>query len=222
VLHPILSNQPSFASLTRDLRDNVTYTIWRRSSVSFETKLENHSPTCFTMKQATECRRVSSHRLYLLIDFEAQADKPHPPDFEAQTKKPSRWFWCPNHQTIAASFEAQTRKHMLLVSSTCMMQITNGVTQPPDRAATEYLTCVWSSLILRTKSPTSASTLVVARHVAFTTYTSRDKQTCFSTPNNSIWVSSTKMHRIQIQTKPNQLLITQINQGTNHLISQER
>jgi hypothetical protein len=33
-------------------------------------------------------------------------------------------------------------------------------------------------------------------------------------------VSSTEMHRIQIQTKSSQLLITQRNQGINHLISQ--
>jgi hypothetical protein len=34
-------------------------------------------------------------------------------------------------------------------------------------------------------------------------------------------VSSTEMHRIQIQTKASQLLITQINQDTNHLVSQK-
>jgi hypothetical protein len=33
-------------------------------------------------------------------------------------------------------------------------------------------------------------------------------------------VSSTEMHQIQIQTKSNQLIITQINQDTNHLVSQ--
>jgi hypothetical protein len=54
----------------------------------------------------------------------------------------------------------------------------------------------------------------------FATYTPQDKQTCFSTPNNSIWVSSTKMCQIQIQTRTSQLLITLINQGTNHLVSQ--
>jgi hypothetical protein len=36
---------------------------------------------------------------------------------------------------------------------------------------------------------------------------------------NQSEVSSTEMQRIQIQTKPSQLLITQINQGTNHLVS---
>jgi hypothetical protein len=30
-----------------------------------------------------------------------------PLGFEAQTKKPSRWFWGPNHQTKAAGFEAK-------------------------------------------------------------------------------------------------------------------
>jgi hypothetical protein len=33
-------------------------------------------------------------------------------------------------------------------------------------------------------------------------------------------VSSTKMYQMQIQTKPSQLLITQIKQDTNHLVSQ--
>jgi hypothetical protein len=109
---------------------------------------------------------------------------------------------------------------MLLVSSMCMMQIAHSVTRPPDRPATEYPTCVWSSPILHTKSSTPALILVVARHVAFTTYTSQDKKTRFSTLNNSIWVSSTKMRWIQIQTRASQLLITHINQGTNHLVSQ--
>jgi hypothetical protein len=33
-----------------------------------------------------------------------------PLGFEAQTKKPSWWFWEPNHKTVANSFEAQTEK----------------------------------------------------------------------------------------------------------------
>jgi hypothetical protein len=108
---------------------------------------------------------------------------------------------------------------MLLISSMCMMQITHGASWPPDRPATEYPTCTWSSLILCTKSPTPALILVAARHVASTTYTSRDKQTCFSTPNNSFCVSSIDVRRIQIQTRTSQLLITHINQDTNHLVS---
>jgi hypothetical protein len=33
-----------------------------------------------------------------------------PLGFEDQTKKLSRWFWDPNHQTVAPGFEAQTGK----------------------------------------------------------------------------------------------------------------
>jgi hypothetical protein len=109
---------------------------------------------------------------------------------------------------------------MLLVSSTCTMWIAHDITWPPDHPATKYLTCVWSSPILRTKSPTPVSILIAACHVASTTYTSQDKQTCFCTLNDSIWVSSTEMCQIQIQTRTSQLLITHINQGTNHLVSQ--
>jgi hypothetical protein len=39
------------------------------------------------MKQAVGYRRVFSHRLHLLIDFEAQTDKPPPLNFEAQNKE---------------------------------------------------------------------------------------------------------------------------------------
>jgi hypothetical protein len=78
----------------------------------------------------------------------------------------------------------------------CTMQIAHGVTRSPDHLATEYPTYAWSSLILHIKSPTPASILITARHVAFDTYTLQDKQTRFSTPNNSIWVSRTEMHQI--------------------------
>jgi hypothetical protein len=40
----------------------------------------------------------------------AQPTNRNPLDFEAKTKKSSRWFWYPNHQTIVASFEAWTGK----------------------------------------------------------------------------------------------------------------
>jgi hypothetical protein len=100
------------------------------------------------------------------------------------------------------------------------MRITHGVTRPPDRLTIEYPTCAWSSPILRIEY-TPASILVVICHVVFTTYTSWDKQTHFSILNNSIWVSSTEIRRIQIQTRTSQLLITHINQVTNHLVYQK-
>jgi hypothetical protein len=40
----------------------------------------------------------------------AQPTNCTPLGFEAQTNKPSWWFWGPNHQTVDASFEAQTGK----------------------------------------------------------------------------------------------------------------
>jgi hypothetical protein len=155
------------------------------------------------MKQVTRCWCVPSHRLYLLISFDAQIDKPPPLDFEAKIKKLLQWFWYPNHQNVAVGFEAKTEKPAILVSSTCMIQIAHGITRPPDHTITEYPTYAWSSPMLRTKSPTPTSIFVVACHVVFVTYTSWDKQTYFCTPNNLIWVSSTEKHRIQIQTNPN-------------------
>jgi hypothetical protein len=44
------------------------------------------------------------------ISFVAQPTNRSPLSFDAQTKKPSWWFWGPNHQTGAVGFEAQTGK----------------------------------------------------------------------------------------------------------------
>jgi hypothetical protein len=44
------------------------------------------------------------------VGFMAQPTNRNPLGFETQTKKPSWWFWGPNHQTRAAGFEAQTGK----------------------------------------------------------------------------------------------------------------
>jgi hypothetical protein len=163
--------------------------------------------------------------------------------FEVQSKKPLRWFWGPNHQTINPSFEAQTKK----LSQWFWCQTTdkpspsvlrlNRKTHASrllhvyDVDHTWHHPTSWSSdhripdlcLIIPDpphQVPTPVSILIVAYHVAFTTYASRGKQMCFSTPNNWIWVSSTEIHRIQIQTRTSQLLVTHINQGINHLVSQ--
>jgi hypothetical protein len=76
--HPTSSNRSSFTSLPRDLGDDARCTTRRRSFTSFEAKLGNPIPTCFTMKQATGCQRVFSHRLHPLIGFEVRIDKPPP------------------------------------------------------------------------------------------------------------------------------------------------
>jgi hypothetical protein len=44
------------------------------------------------------------------ISFKAQPTNHRPLGSKGQTKKPSRWFWDPNHQTVAAGFEIQTEK----------------------------------------------------------------------------------------------------------------
>jgi hypothetical protein len=71
-----------------------------RSFASFEAKLENRMSTCFMMKQAVGCRCMSSHRLYLIIDFEAQTDKP-----------PPTWFWGPNQETVIMILRPKSPNH---------------------------------------------------------------------------------------------------------------
>jgi hypothetical protein len=112
-------NRPSFASLPRDLRDDATCIIRCHYFTSFEAKLENPSPTCFVMKQGTECRRVSSQRLHPLIGFEAQTDKPPPPlvlspkprnrrgDFDAQITKLSTLILSLKPRNRHSGFEAK-------------------------------------------------------------------------------------------------------------------
>jgi hypothetical protein len=48
--------------------------------------------------------------LHPLIGFVVQPINRSTVGFEAQTKKSARWFWGPNHRTVATVFEAQTRK----------------------------------------------------------------------------------------------------------------
>jgi hypothetical protein len=88
-----------------------------------------------------------------------------------------------------------------------MVQTTHNVTRPPDHLATEYLTYVWPSPILRTRSPTPVMILVAAHHVAPVTCTPWEKQTWFSTRNKNKG-KTTKTSRIQIQTEASQILIT--------------
>jgi hypothetical protein len=49
------------------------------------------------------------------VGFVAQPTNQSPLGFEAQTKKLSRWFWGPNHQTVATGFESHTGKPEPLV-----------------------------------------------------------------------------------------------------------
>jgi hypothetical protein len=82
-----------------------------------------------------------------LLDLDACPTPSHPPagfvaqptnqsllDFDAQTKKPLWWFWGPNHQTVAAGFEAQTGKpSTTLVLSLNQEIITTGFEAKPEK-----------------------------------------------------------------------------------------
>jgi hypothetical protein len=147
---------------------------WRKPPDLIACPAPNHPPVSF-MAQPINCSLLG---------------------FEAQTKKPTRWFWCTNHQTRSNDFEAQIEKPSTLVLrlnqetrswfwgstkkpdlliSTCMVQTAHGITRPPDRPATEYPTCALPSPILCTRSPTMI--LIAAHHVAPAICTPQDKQT---------------------------------------------
>jgi hypothetical protein len=114
-------NQPSFASLPRDLRNDATCTIRRRSSTRFEAKLGNSSPTCITMKQAAGCRCVSALRLHPVIGFEAQTDKP-----------PPTLFWGPNQETVVVGLR---QKHWQTIAT--------GFEAKPGNPRFSSPPCVW-------------------------------------------------------------------------------
>jgi hypothetical protein len=67
-------------------------------------KLWNPSSTCFMMKQAVGCQRVSSHRINLLNAFESQTDKP-----------PPTWFWGTNQETVIVILRPKSpnRRHWI-------------------------------------------------------------------------------------------------------------
>jgi hypothetical protein len=62
----------------------------------------------------------------------------------------------------------------------CTVQTAHDAIQPPDRPATEYLTCAIIP-VLCTRSPTPTMIPVADRHATAATWTLWDKQTRFST-----------------------------------------
>jgi hypothetical protein len=115
------------------------------------------------------------------------------------------WFW------------GSTKKSALIIS-TCMVQTAHGATWLFERPTIEYPTCV-TIPILSIRSPTPATILVAARHVAPATCTPRDKQTRFSNRNRD--KLKTKQNNPGFKFKPRQVNdSSQSNQGTDHLDSQ--
>jgi hypothetical protein len=235
-------NQLSFTSLPHDLHDDTMCTTHRHSSASFEEKLGNPSPTCFTMKQVIESRCVSSHHLHPLISFEAQTNKPPPFGFEAQTKKWLHWFWGTNHQTIDHDFEAQTKKSLQwfwgqTVATGFETKPENPCFSSPPRVRCGLHTVSLDLPIIQPLSTqlvpdhprSSAPSLILQPRFSSLPAMSHSPPTHNETRKHisphqitQFGVSSTKIHWIQIQTKESQLLIAQIDQGTNHLVSDSK
>jgi hypothetical protein len=73
------------------------------------------------------------------VSFVAQPTNWSPHGFEAQTKKPSRWFWGPNHQNRAADFEGQTgRNHRHLFWGQTKKSTTSYEAKPGETIATSF------------------------------------------------------------------------------------
>jgi hypothetical protein len=128
----------------------------------------------------------------------------HRGNFEVQITKPSTLVLRPKPRNYRGDFEAQITKPSPLVlrlnretRASRLLHVYDAdrtrhhpTSRSPDHRVPDLCLII---PILCTKSPTPTSIIVAACHVAFTTYTSRDKHTRFSTLNNSIWVSSTEM-----------------------------
>jgi hypothetical protein len=201
--HLTPSNRLSSALLPCDLRDDATCTTRRCSFASFEAKLGNPSRTCFQAKQAARSRYVS-HAIFILpsvllcnwqtiphfvlrpksrkccSDFVGQITKSQQLVLRPKSGNLMTLVLRSNQETPWPWFWDWTKKPTLLISL-CSVQTTHSVTRSLNHPATEYPTCVWQSPVLYIKSPTPASILITVCHIAPVTYTSWDKQMCFST-----------------------------------------
>jgi hypothetical protein len=151
--------------------------------ISFVVQLINHSPLGFEAQTKKLSRWFCGpNHQPAAAGFEAQIGKPERVVLRPNHKNRSHWFWGQTGRNHRLWFWGLTKKPALLISL-CTVQTTHSVTWPLNHSATEYPTCAWPSPILCTKFPTSALILVAAHRTAPITYTSRDKQTCFSTWN---------------------------------------
>jgi hypothetical protein len=214
-MQPVASTHPSLTSSSCDIHDDATCTTRHRSSASFEANWEILDWLASRRSKLLDLDTCptpsSSHQFCGATDKSSSAwfwgPKQETVTVILRPKSPNHncRFWGPNRETRRPWFWESTKKHALLISL-CTVQIAHGVTRPLDHLAIEYLTCAWSSPILFTSSPTPAMILVVVRHIIPVTYTSRDKQTWFSTRIDR--GRTTETSRIRIQATANQWLIT--------------
>jgi hypothetical protein len=100
------------------------------------------------------------------VGFVVQLANRIPLDFEAETKKSSRWFWGLNHQTAAASFEAKPPETIAAGFRVKPLEtITTGFEDQTDEKPSEWFrgqtTHKPSTLILRLNQETCAPCLYV-------------------------------------------------------------
>jgi hypothetical protein len=181
---------------------------------------KNPSPTCFATNQATGCWCVSSHYLHPLVGFEAQIDKPPPTWFRGPNQEIVTVVSRPTHwQPIATGFEAKP-ENPRFSSPPCVWCGSHTaapnllIFRPPSTQLVPDLpqSSAPSLLFLHRSSSLPAMSHLPSTHHETSKHVSPNWITQFA-------VSSTEIHWIQIQTKASQLLITQINQGTKHLVS---
>jgi hypothetical protein len=85
---------PPAVALSPVLRQNSKTLAQLASRWSKPSDVDTRSYTVFIHSSVLRCKPTN------LLPF----------SFETQIKKPSRWFWDPNHQTVDLGFEAQTKK----------------------------------------------------------------------------------------------------------------
>jgi hypothetical protein len=161
------------------------------ASTSLKARLGNPSPTCFLVKQTARSRCVS--RVVFILpsvlwcnrqtiahivlrskprnchgDFVVQITKLQQPVLRPNWEKPS---------ILVLRLNQETRAPHLLVHSANRTQ-----RLPTSRSSDHRVSDLCLTIpVLCTKSPTPISLLIAPRHAAPVTYTSRDKQTRFST-----------------------------------------
>jgi hypothetical protein len=211
---PVASTRLSSTYFRCNLRNGATCTTRRRVSVSLQVRLAStwskplDLDACLTL--------ISLRRFYDATDkskltwFWSLNQETITVILRHKSPNRSCWFWGPNQETRRHQFWGQTgrnrrpwfwgqtKKHGLIVSS-CMVQTAHNITQPLDRPSTEYLSCVWPSPVLYTRSPTYATILVATRHAAPVTCTPRDKQMRFSTRTTR--VKPSKLPRFEFKPR---------------------
>jgi hypothetical protein len=228
-MQSVPSIRASLASSTRDLHDDATCTIrvvpppvlkpdWKTTQLAFRRSKPLDLDAC-PVSSSSACW------------FVGQPINHSPLGFETQTKKPSRWFWDLNHQTIVADFEAQTGKPVATGFEAKPEETVNlgfevkprnpwphtaspdiSIIQPPStRPVLNYPRSYALCLLLRSRS----SSLPIMPHLS----PAHHETSKHDSPHEQIGVKPSKSSEFKF--KPRQVnCSSQLNHGTHHLISQ--